>query len=234
MKKNKVEKVIRLNKFISNSGLCTRRDADNLIKSKKVFVNGKVIDKLGSKVLENDIVKVNGKIVKPYLINFILINKPKGFSCKNLKDSKKSIFSILSNVEKINTYKSQFSIDQNHLGLVLLSNEKQKKTNFLLKQLFHLKLKYDLKKDDLKKISKLKIENKIVVRSIDYLNPNVMNEIGIEVYLKNIKSLVSCFKSFGSEVTYLDRVAYLGLTKFKLARGQWRFLNDIEILNLKN
>ena len=85
MKKNKVEKVIRLNKFISNSGLCTRRDADNLIKSKKVFVNGKVIDKLGSKVLENDIVKVNGKIVKPYLINFILINKPKGFSCKNLK-----------------------------------------------------------------------------------------------------------------------------------------------------
>ena len=58
MKKNKVEKVIRLNKFISNSGLCTRRDADNLIKSKKVFVNGKVIDKLGSKVLENDIVKV--------------------------------------------------------------------------------------------------------------------------------------------------------------------------------
>ena len=61
-----------------------------------------------------------------------------------------------------------------------------------------------------------------------------MNEIGVEVYLKNIKSLVSCFKSFGSEVTYLDRVAYLGLTKFKLARGQWRFLNDIEILNLKN
>ena len=72
------------------------------------------------------------------------------------------------------------------------------------------------------------------MRSVNYLNPNVMNEIGIEICLKNIKSLVSCFKSFGCEITYLDRITYSGLTKFKLARGQWRFLNDLEILNLKN
>ena len=230
--KNVKENLIRLNRFISKSGICNRREADNLIFSKKVYVNGKIIDKLGSKVLKSDIVKINGKILRPFLPSYILLNKPKNFSCDKSNDSVRTVFSILSKVKNLNTYNCELSVNLGHVGLVLISNENLNSEKNFIKQILHLKLKHDLEKDKLKKILQTKIKSKIIVKSVNYLKPNFKNEIGIEVFLKNIKTLENLFCSINNEITFLDRVTLSHLTKIGLARGQWRYLKKEEIFSL--
>ena len=230
--KNVKENLIRLNRFISKSGICNRREADNLIFSKKVYVNGKIIDKLGSKVLKSDIVKINGKILRPFLPSYILLNKPKNFSCDKSNDSGRTVFSILSKVKNLNTYNCELSVNLDHVGLVLISNEKLNSKKYFIKQILHLKLKHDLEKDNLKKILQTKIKGKIIVKSVNFLKPNFKNEIGIEVFLQNIKTLENLFCSINNEITFLDRVTLSHLTKIGLARGQWRYLKNEEIVSL--
>jgi len=137
--------LIRLNKFISNSGICNRRQADEYIIQGRVRVNGKILNTLGSKISLNDVVELDGKKIIPTKMEYIILNKPKGFHCVYSKSNVKTIFSLLSSLDDVSRFTSLDFLRDNYTGLIVISND----TKFInqmhnklqsLLQIFHLKL----------------------------------------------------------------------------------------------
>lgn len=227
--------LIRLNKYISNSGLCTRREADNYILNGRVSVDGKTITILGSKILTNSKVRVDGKLIVNKQFKYLLLNKPSDFDLN--KNNNKNIFNLVksSKVEELDTDEV---INNDFLGLVVLSNDKSFNHEFLKslnqkKQLFHIKLDNELCSENKEQIRKTN-SKKIKISSIDYVSSSSKNEIGIELTTESVSNIYNIFKKLDYKIVSLDRVLLANFSKKDLGRGKWRFIEKIELSNFSS
>ncbi|MFK7050060.1 MULTISPECIES: pseudouridine synthase [Flavobacterium] len=235
------EEEIRLNKYISNSGICSRRDADIYIQSGNVRVNGEVVTEMGYKVKTGDVVNFDGSVVTPEKKEYILLNKPKGFTTSKEEDLNAN--NVLDLVRGATKAKLQpvGRMDKTTTGLLLFTNDtdmvrKFTQPNQRSPKIYQVTLDRNLKYEDLEKIQKgLYInEHKIMVDEVSYIENAPKSEVGLQIKTANVKIVRSLFESLEYNVLKVDRVAFAGLTKKNLPRGNWRFLTNQEIINLKN
>ena len=227
--------LIRLNKYISNSGLCTRREADNYILNGRVSVDGKTITILGSKILTNSKVRVDGKLIVNKQFKYLLLNKPSDFDLN--KNNNKNIFNLVksSKVEELDTDEV---INNDFLGLVVLSNDKSFNHEFVKnlnqkKQLFHIKLDKELCSENKEQIRKTN-SKKIKISSIDYVSSSSNNEVGIELTTDSVSNIYKIFEKLDYKIVSLDRVLLANFSKKDLGRGKWRFIEKIELSNFSS
>ena len=236
-KKSNTEVKVRLNKYISQSGLCSRREADNLIKQGHVKVNGSLCNELGSKVNINDLVHINNKPIKPEKNIYILLNKPKDYISSN-KDThnRKIVFDLIKGVDE--RLFSAGRLDRKTTGLLLLTNDgnlakKLTHPSHKIKKIYSVTLEKNISENELIQIRKGLIidDENIKVDNIKRLEKN--NEVGIEIHIGKNRIVRKIFESIGHKVSKLDRVLFGPFTKKDLPRGKWRKLKDQEIRNLK-
>lgn len=232
---------IRLNKFISNAGICSRREADKLITSGLFKVNNKIVTTLGYKILKGDVVKFDNKIIKPEKLTYILLNKPKGY-ISTTKDERmrKTVMDLVTTASSYRLFPVG-RLDRSTTGLILLTNdgEMSKKLthpSFRIKKIYHVCLNKVLSSDhfNLIKTRGIRVHEGIFkVDSISFIHGKLKNEIGLEIHVGWNRIIRRIFKKLGYEIIFLDRVYFAGLTKKKLKRGTWRKLTLQEINNLK-
>ena len=231
---------IRLNKYVANSGVCSRRDADIYIAAGNVTVNGKPITEMGYKVKLTDEVKFDGRLLNPIKKEYILLNKPKDFST-TIRDEKgkRHVSGLISNASKSKLLPVD-KLDKEHTGLLVFTNDgdltKRLKSPINgLRKIYHLVLDRDLSSADLKKIQEgVAVEEKVVrIQDISYIDNAPKREVGIEIFSSRNKILERLFEQLDYKIVKLDRVVYGGLTKKDLPRGHWRYLTDQETVNLK-
>ena len=228
--------LVRLNKYISNSGLCTRREADDYIQSGRVFVNNKLVEKLGLKISLNDEVKVDGDLIYPYKFHYLLLNKPLDFDF-NIS-GKKNVLHLISSLNAVNLRPIQPTVKQ-FSGLVLISNDNQFNNNISkrfnsFKQLFHIRLKNVISIEDLHSIKNSPNSKNIEIISIDFVTDGLQNELGLEVSSGKQSSILNLFEKYNHKVISIDRVLLAGLSKKDLPRGKWRTLKKQELVNLNS
>jgi len=232
---------IRLNRYISNSGVCSRRDADIYIQSGNVKVNGEVVTEMGYKVKLTDVVQFDGVNITPEKKEYILLNKPKNFSTSG--DEEKGSANVLDLVRNATKAKLQpvGRMDKTTTGLLLFTNDNeiiQKFTapNQRSSKVYQVTLDKNLKFEDLERIQKgLTIEeHRVYVEEISYIEDQPKSEIGLKMKTSNVKIVRKIFEHLKYDVLKVDRVTFAGLTKKNLPRGDWRFLTEQEIINLKN
>ncbi len=231
---------IRLNKYIANSGACSRRDADIYIGAGNVTVNGKTITEMGYRVKLTDEVKFDGHKVIPEKPEYILLNKPRGFyTTGSTERTSKTVMDLIANATK-SKVAPVGKLDRQASGLLLFTNdgalEKQLgKPKNGIRQIYHLELTKPLAYEDFKKIGEgvLLEDGKVNIQEISYLDNRPKNEIGLETNSVKLHVVQRLFKRMGYEIEKLDRVVYGGLTKKDLPRGNWRPLTRQEIINIK-
>lgn len=234
------QKGIRLNKYVANAGICSRRDADKHIVAGSVTVNGKVIDSMGYRVSATDEVRFDGTLLMSEKKIYVLLNKPKNFiTTGEDTHGRRTVMDLLSGVGKIRIYPVG-RLDRNTTGVLLFTNDGEMtkrltSTSYDLKKMYHLVLNNKLKQVDLERIiDGVQLEDGIVhVNSISYVKNMPKTEIGVEISSGKNRVIRRIFEKLGYEVVKLDRVMFAGLTKKNIARGQWRYLEDKEVSFLK-
>jgi 23S rRNA pseudouridine2605 synthase len=232
---------IRLNKYISNSGACSRRDADIYIQSGNVKVNNVVITEMGYKVKPGDVVNFDGSVLTPERKEYIVLNKPKNFTTSNEEDADhRNVLELVRSATKANI-QPVGRMDKNTTGLLLFTNDTDMVRKFSLPnqkstKIYQVSLDRNLKFEDLEKISNgVTLDgHKLFVDEISYIENEPKTEIGLKLRTPNVKVVRAIFESFKYDVIKIDRVSFAGLTKKNLPRGNWRFLTEQEIINLKN
>ena len=240
-KRPKVADEIRLNKYIANSGACSRRDADIYIQSGNVKVNGIPVVEMGYMVKPGDVVNFDGAVLTPEKKEYILLNKPKNFT--TALDEGQEFRNVLELVKGSTTAKigAVGRMDKNTTGLLLFTNDTDMIRKFTLpnqksSKIYQVSLDKNLKFEDLEKISKGLIldGHRIYVEEVSYIENEAKSEIGLKLRSANVKVVRNIFEHFSYDVLRIDRVAFAGLTKKNLPRGNWRLLTEQEIINLKN
>ena len=232
------EKEIRLNRFISNAGVCSRRDADDLILNGEIKVNGVVVTELGFKVNLSDKVEYRGKVLDPQKKVYLLLNKPKDtLTTFDDPEGRRTVYDIIKGATKERIY-SVGRLDRNTTGLLLFTNNGDMATALThpssnIKKLYHVVLNKDVTLEDFEKLRNgIELEDGFIVADdISYAN-DTTNEIGIEIHSGRNRIVRRMFESLGYEVVKLDRVAFAGLTKKNLPRGEWRMLTPNEVTHL--
>jgi 23S rRNA pseudouridine2605 synthase len=240
-KRQKEKDEIRLNKYIANSGECSRRDADIYIQSGNVKVNGVPVTEMGYLVKITDIINFDGKIITPEKKEYILLNKPKNFTtAMDEGQENRNVFELVrgSTNAKIAPVGR---MDKNTTGLLLFTNDTDMIRKFGLpsqksSKIYQVSLDKNLKFEDLEKIAKgVTLDgHRLAVEEVSYIENESKTEIGIKLRTSNVKVVRNIFEHFKYDVLRIDRVAFAGLTKKNLPRGNWRFLTEQEIINLKN
>lgn len=231
---------IRLNKYIANAGICSRREADTYIESGSATVNGKTITEMGYKVKPTDEVRFDGTLITPETKRYILLNKPKNYiTTVSDERGRKTVMELIHNAAKERVYPVG-RLDRLTTGLLLFSNDgelakKLTHPKHQVKKLYHVNLDKKLSISDLHKISEnFVLDGKMVfVDKISYIENKPKSEVGIEIHSGRNRIVRKVFEHFGYNVTKLDRVIFAGLTKKNLSRGHWRHLTQQEIINLK-
>jgi len=230
---------IRLNKYVSNSGICSRRDADMHISIGSVTVNGKVITEMGYKVKLDDEVRFDGARINPEKKAYVLLNKPKGFATTTSEGKGRTVMDLVANATS-SRIKPIGRLGRNSTGLLLFTNDEsivKKFTNSKngVARLFHLELDKNLKFEDLKKIKEgFKIEGKeILVEDISYIENAPKKEIGLKIKNTGNSIIRTIFNHFNYDIIRLDCVMIAELTKKDIPRGHWKNLTTQEISNLK-
>jgi 23S rRNA pseudouridine2605 synthase len=240
-KRQKSKDEIRLNKYISNSGVCSRRDADIYIQSGNVKVNGVPVVEMGYLVKPGDVVNFDGNVLTPEKKEYILLNKPKNFT--TALDEGQEYRNVLELVKGSTTAKigAVGRMDKNTTGLLLFTNDTDMIRKFTLpnqksSKIYQVSLDKNLKYEDLEKINKgLVLDgHRVFVEDVSYIEGEAKSEVGLKLRSSNVKVVRSIFEHFNYDVLRIDRVAFAGLTKKNLPRGNWRKLTDQEIINLKN
>ena len=236
-----VEKdTIRLNKYIANSGICSRREADELITQGLVEVNGKVVTEMGYQVQKTDRVVFDGQSITPEKPVYVLLNKPKGY-ISTTKDEKarKTVMDLVANASPYRLFPVG-RLDRQTTGLILLTNDghltkKLTHPSFGVKKIYHVTLDRKLSVEDLRTIADgVRLEEGVAeVDSISYIEGKPKNEVGIEIHIGWNRVVRRIFNKMGYEVEALDRVIFAGLTKKNIKRGHWRILTEMEVNNLK-
>ena len=231
------DNLIRLNKYIANSGVCNRKQADSLILSGVIKVNGIKVTKMGAKIKTNDIVKWNDEIISNQQKIYLLWNKPKKISVdiQKIEDYTSASFDKHNEAKIYPLYK----IDKNDSGVVIFTNDERiinkVSCNEKIKKIFHVNLQ---KKINLTQINVLKknirsIDKKIIIDDIAHVHDANKNEIGISLRSNNQYNLKNILKDLGFSVKYIDLVFYAGFTKKDVPRKQYRALKSNEINLLK-
>ena len=237
MKKKSNPELIRLNKYISQSGLCSRRAADELIKKGKVQVNNKVCDQVGTKINKNDKVIVNKKLIKPEKNIYVLLNKPKDYISTN-KDThnRRVVFDLIKGINE--RLFSVGRLDRKTTGVLLLTNDgdiakKLTHPSYKIKKIYSVTLEKKISNDEISQIKNgLVIEDEYIkVDNVERLEKDY--EVGIEIHMGKNRIVRKIFESLNHRVSKLDRVLFGPFTKKDLPRGKWRILNQNEIRNLK-
>jgi len=230
---------IRLNKYIANSGICSRREADENIAIGLVTVNGKVIVEMGYKVKRTDDVRFDGQRIAPEPPVYVLLNKPKGFATTTAEGKGRTVMDLVANATNANI-KPIGRLGRNSLGLLLFTNDDtivQKFTNSKngVARLFQVELDKNLKFEDLKKIqSGFKIEGKLVaVEEVSYIQNESKNLVGIKIKNTGNTILRTIFDHLNYDIVKIDCVAIGHLTKKDIPRGHWKHLTEQEVNTLK-
>ncbi len=233
------ESGIRLNKYIANSGICSRREADKLIEKGEVLVDGKVIKEMGYKVQPNQVVKYQGKILKTEKKVYLLLNKPKGFiTTTNDPQGRKTVMDLVKNACEEQVFPVG-RLDRATSGLLLFTNDgdlskKLTHPSHKIKKIYQVTLDKPLTKADFQQIiDGVKLEDGIV--EVDDLG--IVSEdkkvIGIEIHVGKNRIVRRLFENLDYKVEKLDRVMFGNLTKKDLPRGKYRFLSEKEVLWMK-
>ncbi len=229
---------MRINQFIAHSGISSRREADKLIVAGLVSVNGKVITEMGFRVLPSDVVKFNNESISSEKLQYLLLNKPKGYLVSDDPGKKKTVEELIGKACKERVYPVG-RLDRQSSGLLLYTNDgamSQKLTNpkQRFKKIYHISLDKNLKHGDMKKmVDTAGAVHFLDIQTMAYVQNASKKEVGIEINGGKNKSIVDMFEKMDYKVTKLDRVYYGGLTKKDITRGRFRFLTEQEIALLK-
>lgn len=231
---------IRLNKFIANSGVCSRREADELIKMGLISVNGKTITELGYKVDPGDEVRHESKVLRAEKPVYILLNKPKGFLTTTVDpQERKTVMHLIGGVVKERVYPVG-RLDRNTTGLLLLTNdgelaERLMHPSYKVKKIYKVELDRPLTKADAQRIMEgVKLEEgRAVVDDLAIVSDD-RKTIGLEIHIGWNRVVRRIFEALEYDVVKLDRTVYAGLNKKDLGRGEWRFLKKEELVLLKH
>jgi len=232
--------LIRLNKYISNAGVCSRRDADDLISKGLVTINGEVVTELGRKVTLDDDIRFDGKRLNPERKVYILLNKPKGFST-TLEDphAGRTVMELVQGACQERIYPVG-RLDIQTTGLLLFTNDgeltkKLTHPSYEKKKIYHIQLDRDFLQEDMEKIaSGIELEDGMIAADdIQFIDADDARQVGIEIHSGKNRIVRRIFEHFGYHVEKLDRVLFAGLTKKDLPRGRYRFLTPQEVNFLK-
>jgi 23S rRNA pseudouridine2605 synthase len=230
-------RMIRLNKYISNAGICSRRDADKLIVAGAVKVNGKVVTALGTKVSPADKVQYGEQSLSREKHRYVLLNKPKGFiTTADDPYDRKTVMALVEHACKERIYPVG-RLDRNTTGLLLLTNDgelakKLSHPKYGIRKIYHVVVDKNLTKNDLDKIREgIELEDGFIkVDAIEYVGEGSdKKELGIELHSGKNRIVRRIFERLEYKIIRLDRVGYAGLTKKNLPRGKWRLLDEKEI-----
>lgn len=231
---------IRLNKYLANAGVCSRREADEFIKNGAVKVNNEVVTELGTKIHRSDSVIFNNQPVNLERKVYVLLNKPK--DCVTTSDDPQGRLTVLDIVRSAASERIYpvGRLDRNTTGVLLLTNDgdlasKLTHPKFIKKKIYHVWLDKDISEEDLNKIAEgVELEDgEIHADAISYANEEDKNQVGIEIHSGRNRIVRRIFESLGYRVTKLDRVYFAGLTKKNLPRGRWRYLTQQEVNMLR-
>ncbi|PID88207.1 MAG: pseudouridine synthase [Bacteroidia bacterium] len=239
---NKIKdpELIRLNKYIANAGICSRREADKLIINGLVKVNGKVATEVGSKVKRLDTVTVRNKKIKPERLVYVLLNKPKGYiTTVSDEKNRKTVLDFFKGRIEERIYPVG-RLDKNSTGVLLLTNDgdltkKLTHPSYNKKKIYRVDLDTDFKKKDLEHLLRgIELEDGLMTfDELAFPDPENKKILGVEIHSGRNRIIRRAFEQLGYKVLRLDRVYFAGLTKKNLKRGRWRFLTEREISNLK-
>ena len=227
---------IRLNKYLANAGVCSRREADDFIQAGVVTVNGQVVTELGTKVLRGDEVKFHDQPVTLEKKVYVLLNKPKDYvTTSDDPQQRKTVMDLVKDACPERIYPVG-RLDRNTTGVLLLTNDgemasKLTHPKFLKKKVYHVYLDKNVTMHDMQQIaSGIELEDgEIQADAIEYADDHDKSQVGIEIHSGKNRIVRRIFESLGYRVTKLDRVQFAGLTKKNLRRGDWRFLTEQEV-----
>ena len=231
---------IRLNKFMANAGICSRREADELIQQGLVKINGVVVTELGTKISHNDVVEYDEKVVALESKCYILLNKPKDVvTTSDDPNGRKTVMDLVKGACNERIYPVG-RLDRNTTGVLLLTNDgdlasKLTHPKYVKKKIYHVWCDKDIAEEDMQRIADgIELEDgPIHADAISYATETAYNQAGIEIHSGRNRIVRRIFESLGYHVTKLDRVYFAGLTKKNLSRGRWRYLTQEEVNFLK-
>lgn len=227
---------IRLNKYLANAGVCSRREADEFITAGVVTVNGQVVTELGTKIKRSDEVKFHDQPISIERKIYILLNKPKDtVTTSDDPQARRTVMDLVKGACPERIYPVG-RLDRNTTGVLLLTNDgdlasKLTHPKYMKKKIYHVHLDKDLTRADMDKIaSGIQLDDgEIHADAISYTDENKKDDIGIEIHSGKNRIVRRIFESLGYKVTKLDRVYFAGLTKKGLRRGEWRYLTEAEV-----
>ena len=231
---------IRLNRFLANAGVCSRREADTFIQAGVVSVNGQVVTELGTKVLRSDSVMFHDQLVSMEKKVYVLLNKPK--DCVTTSDdpkNRKTVMDIVKGACRERIYPVG-RLDRNTTGVLLLTNDgelasKLTHPQYKKKKIYHVFLDHNVAPEDIRQIADgiMLEDGEIHADAIDYASPTDRRQVGIEIHSGRNRIVRRIFEHLGYRVSKLDRVYFAGLTKKNVRRGDWRFLTEREVSMLQ-
>ena len=231
---------VRLNKFLANAGVCSRREADEFIQAGVVTVNGAVVTELGTKVLRTDEIRFHDQPVSLEKKVYVLLNKPKDYvTTSDDPQQRKTVMDLVKNACPERIYPVG-RLDRNTTGVLLLTNDgdmasKLTHPKYLKKKIYHVYLDKNITAHDLQQIRDgITLEDgDIKADEVEYADANDKKQVGIEIHSGKNRIVRRIFESLGYRVTKLDRVLFAGLTKKNLRRGDWRYLTEEEVDRLR-
>ena len=231
---------LRLNKFLANAGVCSRREADEFIQAGVVSVNGQVVTELGTKILRTDEVRFHDQPVNIEKKVYVLLNKPKDYvTTSDDPQQRKTVMDLVKNACPERIYPVG-RLDRNTTGVLLLTNDgdlasKLTHPKYLKKKIYHVFLDKNCTAHDLEQIANgIQLEDgEIKADDVQYAHPTDKKQIGIEIHSGKNRIVRRIFESLGYKVQKLDRVQFAGLTKKNLRRGDWRYLTEEEVDRLR-
>ena len=229
----------RLNKFIANAGICSRREADELIEAGVISVNGEVVTEMGYKVMPGDNVKYNNELLRGERMVYILLNKPKDFiTTTDDPEDRKTVMNLIAKACKERVYPVG-RLDRNTTGVLLFTNDgdlakKLTHPSFQVHKIYQVELDRALKTSDMELVTAgVQLEDGFVKPDDIVYTTTDKNIVGMELHSGKNRIVRRIFEHLGYEVKKLDRVVFAGLTKKDVPRGRWRFLTEMEVANLK-
>ncbi len=235
----KAQDGIRLNKYIANAGICSRREADELIQAGVIKVNGKIVTELGTKIKPGDKVNYGGQTLQNEKPVYLILNKPKDYLC-TVDDpfSRKTVLQLIQNACKERVYPVG-RLDRNTTGVLILTNDGELTKKLThpkhgVKKIYHVELDKNVKAADLDKLMQgVQLEDGPAKADVVSYVKESKKDIGIEIHMGRNRIIRRMFEALGYSVVKLDRVFFAGLTKKDLPRGKWRMLTQAEINFLK-
>ena len=236
----KGDEQIRLNRFIANAGICSRREADQLIAAGEVMVNGETVTELGAKVKKSDKVSYKGKLLSTEKKIYLLLNKPRGYvTTVDDPHAGHTVMELVKNACKERIYPVG-RLDKETSGVLLFTNDGElakrlTHPSFEKKKIYHVFLNREIPEEHLTQIKEgIDLEDGFIAAdAVNYADPSDKSQVGIEIHSGKNRIVRRIFEHFGYKIDRLDRVYFAGLTKKNLPRGKWRHLNLREIGFLK-